>query len=492
VIGVNAIGAVTVLVLALYVVPLPPIADAGSIRELNGMLALAYLLVAVVAGVGAGTRGLRGVRDWLREERPATLREAERVLRAPVRLFALQVALWLIAAALFGGLDASYSGSLGWRVAVLVATTGLVTAATGYLFTELLLRPAAARALAPGLPGRPVVPGVATRLLLAWLLGTGLELAGLVAVGVLALEHDASLRGPHLAGITRLGVSMVALAGAGLIVGFVVVLLVARTTADPIDSVRHALARVQRGEHGVRVPVYDGTQIGQLQLGFNEMAAGLEERERIRRALGTYVDPDVAERIIDEGAELHGEQVEVTVMFIDIRDFTGFAARRSAERVLVALNDLFAQFVATIHRHDGWVDKFVGDGLLAVFGAPRHAEDHADRALRAALQIVTGSRSRAGLSFGVGLNSGTVVAGNVGGSGRLEFTVIGDPVNVASRVEAATRETGDRILLSERTVSLLRDPHPPLVERDVKLRGVSAPLCVFALATEEPCVQPEG
>src|SRR5512142_399490 len=180
---------------------------------------------------------------------------------------------------------------------------------------------------------------------------------------------------------------MVVLGATGIAVGLLAVTVAARATADPVESVRRALARVQRGELDVRVPVFDGTQIGQLQLGFNEMVTGLAERERIRDAFGTYVDPDVARHILEEGTNLAGEEVEVTIMFLDIRDFTGFAERTPADEVVAAINRLFEQIVPIIHAHDGRVDKFVGDGLLAVFGAPRRAPDHADRALAAAHEI---------------------------------------------------------------------------------------------------------
>ena len=105
-----------------------------------------------------------------------------------------------------------------------------------------------------------------------------------------------------------------------------------------------------------------------------------------------------------------------------------------------------------VHQHGGHVDKYVGDGLLAVFGAPRRRDDHADLALAAAIEIAAAVDDEFGdeLAVGIGLNSGVVVAGNVGGGGRLEFSVIGDAVNVAARVESATRETGDRILITER------------------------------------------
>jgi adenylate cyclase len=150
---------------------------------------------------------------------------------------------------------------------------------------------------------------------------------------------------------------------------------------------------------------------------------------------------------------------------------------------VATLNSLFERIVPIIYSHGGLVNKFVGDGLLAVFGAPRRLPDHADRALAAALAMaeIIGRPPESELEVGIGLNSGPVVAGNLGGAGRLEFSVIGDAVNVAARVEAATRQTGDTILLSERTKSLLRVAgRPSLILRpDVTLKGKSETVALY-------------
>ncbi len=480
----NLIGAITVVLLALFVIPSPSVSGISQLKLDNTVLAFAYFLLALLAGVWVGTQRLFRVRDWLQDERPADLDDIRRVLRAPMHLFALQVALWLVGAIVFGVFNGLHSTGLGLRVGVAVAATGLVTASCAYLLTELVLRPAAARAMDRGVPQRLVVPGVATKSVLAWFLGTGIQLFGIVAIGLLALTHSPSLTAHPEHGVSALGVAMVVLGGVGLAVGLLAVVVVARTTATPLDSVRRALEQVQQGHFEVRVPVYDGTQIGQLQLGFNNMVAGLQERERIREAFGAYVDPDVAERILEEDLHLDGEEVEVTVMFIDVRDFTGFAENTEPKQVVQALNHLFEQMVGIIHDHDGRVDKFVGDGLLAVFGAPRRMADHADQALATAVKIAANVSSDAGLEFNIGLNSGRVLAGNVGGAGRLEFSVIGDPVSVAARVEAATRTTGDRILIAEHTKELLSAEHPDLEERpDVHLKGKTEEVRLFAVTS---------
>jgi adenylate cyclase len=474
----NVIGACAVVVIANFVLPLPTVAHADHVRLVNGIAAAVYVALAVPIGVIVGRRLFR-LQDWLTEGRPPTPKEIRVVLYGPMRLFVLQVSLWLGAAVVFTVINLAFSTTLAVRVGIIVALTGLVTASCAYLLSERLLRPAAARALADGTDRRFAVPGVATRAVLAWLLGTGLPVCTIVAIGILALTGDPNTT------VHQLGIVMVALGGTAICVGLLAVTVAARTTADPIDSVRRALANVQEGDLDVRVPVYDGSQIGQLQLGFNRMTAGLAEREKIRDAFGTYVDPDVAERILEEGTSLEGEQVEVTIMFIDIRDFTGFAEETPAAEVVSALNELFEQIVPIIHEHGGRVDKFVGDGLLAVFGAPRRQEDHADQALQSALEISRTAHSQHGLEIGIGLNSGTVVAGNVGGAGRLEFSVIGDPVNVAARVEAATKETGDAILIAERTKELLGEAPCRLTERTgVELKGKREPVKVYAPASD--------
>ena len=468
----NLIGAVTVVLLATEVVPLPAVASSGHVRSVNVVLAAVYVAFAVLTGVLVGIRGLLGLRRWLTEERPATAAEQRVVLRAPLRLFVVQEALWLAAAGLFGGFDARYSGAMGLRVGITVALTGTSTAACAYLLTERALRIAAVRALAPRVPDRLLVPGVATRAVLAWALGTGVPVAGVVLIGAVRLAGGG-------AGSSELATAMVVLGGIALSVGLLAIGLAAKATADPVDSVRRALESVERGQFAVRVPVYDGTQVGQLQLGFNRMAEGLAERERIRETFGTYVDPDVVEHILREGTNLAGEEVDVTVMFVDIRDFTGFAEHRPAREVMASINGLFGRIVPVVHAHGGHVDKFIGDGLLAVFGAPQRHPDHADKALAAALEIEEALRSSP-LRVGIGLNSGPVLAGNVGGAGRLEFSVIGDVVNTAARIEEATRRTGDTILLADATRQLLRSPGPPLLERPREtLKGRSRPVALY-------------
>jgi class 3 adenylate cyclase len=204
------------------------------------------------------------------------------------------------------------------------------------------------------------------------------------------------------------------------------------------------------------------------------MVAGLSERARLREAFGAFVNPAVTERVLAEGTDLRGEEIEISILFLDVRGFTAFAERAAAQQVVDCLNELYEAIVPAIERHGGHANKFVGDGLLAVFGAPERHRDHAARALAAAYDIVQLVRDGAAgdLRVGLGVNSGRVVVGTIGGGGRRDFTVIGDPVNTAVRVEAATRLTGDDILITESTMRALGAPSNEFEERPaVPLKG---------------------
>ena len=463
----NLVGAIVVFVYASWVVPTPDLDNATEVRLVNLVAFGIYLAFALPVGGLWGARRLRAIGRWLREERGPNEREQRQILRAPLRIALVNAALWLLATVVFAVLNATFSLRLALVVAITVALGGVTTSAFAYLASERLFRAAAARALAAGAPERPVVPGVTARALLAWALGTGVPAFGLLLAGVFALTWAQVTR-------AELAITALGLAGIAFFVGLLITLLTARATADPVLSVRRALRRVERGDLDAEVPVYDASELGLLQAGFNRMVDGLRERERIRQAFGTYVDHDVAERILEEGTSLEGEEVEVTLLFLDVRDFTGYVERSDAREVVSVLNRLFERAVSIVHERGGHVDKFIGDGLLAVFGAPRREPRHADCALKAALAIADAVEEEfsGDLSIGLGLSSGKVVAGNVGGAGRLEFSVIGDAVNVAARAEEATRETGDTLLLTDETARRLEECEIELEERGAEeLKG---------------------
>jgi class 3 adenylate cyclase len=233
----------------------------------------------------------------------------------------------------------------------------------------------------------------------------------------------------------------------------------------------------------VRVPVVCTDETGELTAAFNSMVSGLAERERLREAFGAFVDPGLIERVLAEGTDLRGEEIEASVLFLDVRGFTEFAERAAAHEVVACLNELYDAVVPVIERHGGHANKFIGDGLLAVFGAPERQADHAARAVAAAREIaqLVSKGVRGALRVGLGVNSGRVVVGTIGGGGRRDFTVIGAAVNTAARVEAATRLTGDDVLITETTLRAMGRGGDDFEERpSVPLKGKAAGVRLYA------------
>ncbi|HEY3188006.1 MAG TPA: adenylate/guanylate cyclase domain-containing protein, partial [Solirubrobacteraceae bacterium] len=262
-------------------------------------------------------------------------------------------------------------------------------------------------------------------------------------------------------GTRTLALSVAAAVGVGLVLSFELTVLLSRSITAPIAALRVGLDRVRGGDYDARVPVVTSDELGELSHDFNLMAHGLAERERMREAFGTYLDRDIVPLILSGRFPREGVEVTVSIMFVDVRDFTPFAERSNATEVVAALNALFEVMVALVAAHGGHVDKFLGDGLLAVFGAPEGYVDHADRAVSAGLEIARAiNRPEAELHVGVGINTGRVVAGSIGGAGRLNFSVIGDAVNVSARVEAATRDLDEDLLVTRATCDALTRPLP--------------------------------
>jgi class 3 adenylate cyclase len=294
-------------------------------------------------------------------------------------------------------------------------------------------------------------------------------------------------------GTRTLGLSVLAAVGVGLLFSFELTVLMARSVTAPIASLRRGLARVRDGDYAARVPVVTSDELGELSHDFNLMALGLEERERMRDAFGTYLDQDIVPLILSGDFPQEGIEVTVSIMFVDVRGFTSFAERAHATEVVAALNALFEEMVPIITTHGGHVDKFMGDGLLAVFGAPEGYEDHADRAVAAGLELVrVVNRPDAELLVGVGINTGPVVAGSIGGAGRLNFSVIGDAVNVAARVEAATRDTGDHVLITCECRDALTRPLVVRSRGTVPLKGKAEPVEVLACVPDSELAEPKA
>jgi class 3 adenylate cyclase len=377
---------------------------------------------------------------------------------------------------------------LPWYSFIVIAVVGTVVLAYNLIFRyftmEVVARPALEE-VAKGLP--PDFEIDAAGLPLRWrivAIGPAINvITGVLVAGIAAHGHHEGLRGLGLSWLIAVAVSFT--------ISLELVVLVVRSLARSVGDLQRATERVRIGDYSARVPVVATDETGALAQSFNTMVEGLDERERLREAFGAYVDPGLAERVLEEGTDLEGEEVVVTILFLDIRNFTEFAEHAQPKEVVALLNEFWELVVPVLLRHGGHANKFIGDGLLGVFGAPERVPDHAERAVAAAQEIVALVRERyeGRVGVGVGVNSGSVVAGTVGGGGRIEFTVIGDTVNTAARVEAATRETGDDVLVTEVTRELLPPDRFAFEERPpMPLKGKREQVRLCALIEPDEAV----
>ena len=443
----NLIGVLVVIALVAVVIPGPSLFS-HELRLVDFVALPLYLVLALTVGVTAGTRrSLRSLR-WSVEGREPTTADRVATLAVPARLTMLQAGLWALAALLFTplyGLDDSQNIP---RVAFPVLLAGLVVCGNSYLLTEFALRPVAAKALAAGHPEGARRAGVTARSLLIWAVGCAIPVAGLMLVAVFSLTRGN-------VPTSRLAVTILVLGGITLTFGLLLTWLGISATVAPIRLVRAGLAEVEAGHLDRRVVVFDGTELGELQAGFNLMAQGLTEREQLRDLFGRHVGRDVAAAALLSTPELGGEERDVAVFFIDLIGSTALAATRPPAEVVALLNRFFSVVVDEVERHSGFINKFEGDGALAVFGAPAEVADPAGKALAAARCI----QHRLGTELpdaqaAVGVAAGRAVAGNVGDQRRFEYTVIGDPVNEAARLAELAKTHPGRLIASQAAVSL--------------------------------------
>jgi adenylate cyclase len=467
----NFAGAIDVFLFLWYVLPLPTVDDAAHVKLVNAV-AFAVSVVVTFGLAWLWSNAIAApIADWLESGEPADEAMVRRVLRHPLRQLEVNALMWALAALGFGVINATFSVPLGVIVATGIALGGVTTCGTTYLLAERTLRPITTRALSACAPREPVLPGVAARVLLAFGITTAMPLVGLGALGVLVLS------GTDVSG-TRLALTALVLAGAALGSGILGMTVVAHSLAEPLQSVRAALARVERGDLAADVRVDDGSEVGVLQAGFNSMVAGLRERARLRDLFGRHVGENVARAALERGVRLGGEQREAAVLFIDLVRSTALAAERSPAEVVSLLNRFFAIVVEVVDAHGGWVNKFEGDGALCVFGAPDDVPDAPGCALAAARGLDARLRAELPeLPAGIGVSAGSVVAGHVGADERLEYTVIGDAVNEAARLTQLAKRMPGRVLASHVTVSRAGDDERERWRADghATLRGRAEP-----------------
>jgi adenylate cyclase len=460
----NLVGVATVILLLIGV-------DDGSGDTGRGavlLTAAGYLAVAFPAGTLTGLRSQRATNRWLMAGRRPTPAEAAHALRLPVEIAVIAGVIWLLAAVLVGVVSAAAFPDplVGLRVGIATLLGGMATAGVTYLLVARAARGVTAVALAAHPPVGALILGVRPRLLLTWGLTSAVPMLGVVLLFLDPSNPDGPGEG-----------AVVFLVVVALLVGGLATLLIARAVGQPLRDLRQAVGRVGRGDYAVRVVVDDAGEIGLLQEGVNTMAAGLEERERLRDLFGRHVGTTVADRALATGVSLGGEERTVAALFVDIAGSTSLVRRTGPEQMVGLLNRFFGIVVDAIEADGGLVNKFEGDAALCVFGAPTDHADPAGAALRAARRICDAVRAAGEVDVGVGVACGRVWAGQVGAASRLEYTVIGDPVNEAARLTELAKDHPGRAVASEPTV-LAADPEERahwVRAADVELRGRDEP-----------------
>ncbi|RDH76230.1 adenylate/guanylate cyclase domain-containing protein [Mycolicibacterium moriokaense] len=399
---------------------------------------------AVVVGIGGALNILPTLRWFIPGHEPD-----DRQRRALTRLLARQSVLlagtWVVSGAISILLNLDGGVGIVVATAVGVALGGSAATGIGLLLTMKLIRPILGAATHAS-ERLVTAPGVQARLILLWLLCSALPCAVIVALVV--VKSNGWLV-PKTASVE---IATLVVALAAVLLGLPTMILTSRSIAEPIGEVVDAMAEVEQGHFDTAVDVFERSEIGRLQSGFNRMVAGLAERERVRDLFGRHVGTNVARRAIEEGASMSGDVQEAAILFIDLTGSTELAARHPPQRVAEVLNDFFRIVVDAVNDRDGMINKFQGDAALAVFGAPLRSEGAASSALATARTLGEQLRKLPVVDFGIGVSAGPVFAGNIGAENRYEYTVIGDPVNEAARLADLAKSSERRILCSSAAI----------------------------------------
>ena len=277
-----------------------------------------------------------------------------------------------------------------------------------------------------------------------------------------------------------------------LIIAFVITMSLSRLILNPLKNLTEASKRIQKGDYKSRVGIVTSDELGELADSFNDMADSLAEKEFMRDTFGKVVDPEVRDYLMSGagraslGEALGGETREVTVLFCDIRSFTAMSEKMAAAEVVSLLNRYFTALGQCITAHHGIINKYIGDAIMAIFGAPVASQNSAEDAFLAAMDMrkalvqVNKEFIEDGLpelKFGIGIHTGPVFAGTIGAENRMEYTVIGDTVNTASRLESLCKTYTTDLLVSEAAASKLKTPLEFVT--DAQIRGKTEPMKVY-------------
>lgn len=477
--------------------------DVAGVNQGRAMTSIVYFVVMFTLLSAAFVVTIRrGMRPLVNADAGADDRARRCLLMTPFRVAAFAMLGWVAAGIVWGIVGPMLFGhfSPARAVRVIFGTTviaGSVTTAFIFLLTERFGRRALPAFFPSGELGTPagVVPlTVQTRLVAAFVLG---GIVPLLVMGAVSYHGAAALliAEPTAAAalVDRMLVVIVFVAAVGTLAALGLSTFTARSVGAPLRVVADAMKGVAHGRLDVRCPVTGTDEIGTVTDGFNRMVRGLREREAIREAFGKYVTREIRDEILAGRVTLEGEVVDVTVLFVDIRDFTPWVEASDPREVVRDLNAYFTRMEEAVRAHHGLVLQFIGDEIEAVFGAPVRRTDHADLAVAAALDMRrhltawNGERVAAGRSavrHGIGIHTGRVLAGNVGSPTRVAYALVGDAVNLASRIQEGTKDVGVDILISDATRRRLTSAPPLRQLPALRVKGKSVGIDVHTVAED--------
>jgi adenylate cyclase len=265
-------------------------------------------------------------------------------------------------------------------------------------------------------------------------------------------------------------------------------LLVGKSILGPVWEMMRVIKEVKRGDFGEKIGVISNDEIGVLGDAGNDMIKGLAERERIRETFGRYVTPEIRDRILEGLIPLNGERRAATVLFADLRDFTPYVEETTPEEVVTSIRVYFTSMQKAIRSHQGLILQYVGDEIEAAFGIPLPCDHHADEAVQAALEMRRGledlnrkrlAEGKPPFRHGIGIHTGMVLAGNTGSEDQLSYALIGETVNLASRIQQLTKRFHCDILVSEETMKTLNGSFQLQRESPLTVKGYSKPVTVY-------------
>lgn len=424
-------------------------------------------------------------------------REAERrLVNLPIIQLYVNALLWLPGGFFFPIMIYWLGGPVGWSAWIAVqflasfSVSAVVTTFQTFVFLErylmVYLYPRVFTDIRPVEVAGSIHLSFQMRLWFLWgavALGPIVVLT-LIAANLLWPPHDSA---KHFDDMLPLTVGVVVF---GIVTGGMIFWMVGRDVASWLEKHIIATREISRENFDVRIDGLRSDEWGRLTDSFNKMAEELGHGKHVRETFGLFVGSDMRDEILRNYSELGGKVQDITVMFADIRGFTSRSAGKSPEEVVGLLNRFLSLSVQAVDGKSGWVDKFLGDGFMALFGAPPRP-DHADLAVAAARDLLLRldhlnreleHQGQPRLRIGIGIHTGPALVGCIGATKRMEFTAIGETVNLTQRLEELTKICNATIILSEATRKSLQQPIPLTSLGPQQLRGSNEPMVVHTIA----------